>query len=55
MDLARYLVDASATAYAVVFQAEALLFIAAAMLVALVAIALMGPRTRNLALEQISN
>jgi MFS transporter, putative metabolite:H+ symporter len=31
------------------------LFIAAAMLVALLAIALMGPRTRNLALEQISN
>jgi MFS transporter, putative metabolite:H+ symporter len=31
------------------------LFIAAAMLVALLTIALMGPRTRNLALEQISN
>jgi putative MFS transporter len=30
-------------------------FIAAAMLVALLAVALMGPRTRNLALEQISN
>jgi MFS transporter, putative metabolite:H+ symporter len=30
-------------------------FIAAAMLVSLLAVALMGPRTRNLALEQISN
>jgi putative MFS transporter len=30
-------------------------FIAVAMLVALLAIALMGPRTRNVALEQISN
>ena len=30
-------------------------FIASAMLVALLAVALMGPRTRNLALEQISN
>jgi MFS transporter, putative metabolite:H+ symporter len=30
-------------------------FIAAAMLVALLTVALMGPRTRNLALEQISN
>jgi MFS transporter, putative metabolite:H+ symporter len=30
-------------------------FIAAAMLVAVLAVALMGPRTRNLALEQISN
>jgi putative MFS transporter len=31
------------------------IFIAAAILVSLLAVALMGPRTRNLALEQISN
>jgi putative MFS transporter len=35
--------------------AGAFVFIAAAMLVSLLAVALMGPRTGNLALEQISN
>ncbi|MBV8968385.1 MAG: MFS transporter [Verrucomicrobia bacterium] len=49
------------TGFAIAFVLEhsgvtgVFVFIAAAMLVALLAVALLGPRTRNLALEQISN